>query len=75
MSKTSCSHYMYTCALIYISYTYTYAYTAVVGAGHLEGVQKWLAQGGVTEERIAEISGSSKQGSTWPGTGVLQVRS
>ena len=59
---------------IVILYKCTFTYTAVVGAGHLEGVQKWLAHGGVTEERMAEISGSSKQPSTWPGTGVLQVR-
>ena len=46
---------------------------AVVGAGHLEGIQRWLRVGGVREERLHEISSTSKQGSTWPGRGVVQV--
>ena len=47
---------------------------AVVGAGHLPGIQKWLACGGVSEERIAEISSSSKHTtSTWPGKGRLRI--
>jgi pheromone shutdown protein TraB len=49
------------------------AIVAVVGAGHLVGIQKHLAAGGVTLDRINEISSSSKQGTTWPGKGMLQV--
>ena len=46
---------------------------AVVGAGHLPGIKKWLLCNGTTDERIAEISSSSKQPSTWPGKNILQV--
>jgi len=46
---------------------------AVLGAGHLEGVQKWLAAGGVSESRIQEIASSTKHNSTWPGRGILQI--
>ena len=46
---------------------------AVVGAGHLEGMQRWLRAGGVSEERLRDISSSSRQAPTWPGRGVLQV--
>lgn len=46
---------------------------AVLGAGHLSGVQRWLAVGGVSDARLQEISSSSRHNSTWPGRGVLQV--
>ena len=48
---------------------------AVVGAGHLAGIQRCLAAGGVSEERIIEISSSSKHPhpGTWLGRGMLQV--
>jgi len=47
---------------------------AVVGAGHLIGLQRILIAGGVSEQRMQEISKSSKQSCpTWPGSGVLQV--
>jgi pheromone shutdown protein TraB len=46
---------------------------AVVGAGHLDGIVRVLQAGGVSEDRLMEISSSSKQSSTWPGRGVLQV--
>ena len=47
---------------------------AVIGAGHLLGVQKHLSQGVVSIERIHEISRSSKHVSpTWPGRGILHV--
>lgn len=46
---------------------------AVLGAGHLEGVQRLLAAGGVSETRLQEISSSSKHNSTWPGRGILQI--
>jgi hypothetical protein len=46
---------------------------AVLGAGHLVGVQKWLAAGGVSESRIQEIASSTKHNSTWPGRGILQI--
>ena len=39
---------------------------AVVGAGHLAGIQRCLAAGGVSDERMAEISSSSKH--PLPGT-------
>jgi pheromone shutdown protein TraB len=45
----------------------------VVGAGHLNGIQKYLQQGGVGIERIQEISASTKHNFTWPGSGVLSV--
>ena len=50
---------------------------AVVGAGHLIGIQKYLTAGGVSEERLLEISSSSKHPSpgTWPGRGMMQVLS
>jgi pheromone shutdown protein TraB len=48
---------------------------AVVGAGHLEGIKNCLAAGGVSEERIIEISSSSKHPypGTWLGRSMLQV--
>lgn len=46
---------------------------AVVGAGHLPGIKKWLDIGGISDSRIDEISSSSKHPSTWPGRGMLQV--
>jgi pheromone shutdown protein TraB len=46
---------------------------AVVGAGHLPGIQRWLSAGGVNATRLAEISQSSKHPPTWPGSGMLQV--
>ena len=48
---------------------------AVVGAGHLAGIQRCLAAGGVSDERIIEISSSSKHPhpGTWLGRGMLQV--
>lgn len=46
---------------------------AVVGAGHLRGIAKNLAQGGVSAERIQQISSSSVHASTWPGPGMLEV--
>ena len=45
----------------------------VIGAGHLQGVQNHLATGGVSAQRISEISSSSKHPPTWPGTGMLSV--
>lgn len=46
---------------------------AVLGAGHIDGVKRWLSTGGVTEARLKEISSSSKQVPTWPGKGVFYV--
>jgi hypothetical protein len=48
---------------------------AVVGAGHLSGIQKCLAVGGVSDDRIIEISSSTKHPypGTWLGRGMLQV--
>ena len=47
---------------------------AVVGAGHLIGLQKWLRLGGISSERLHAISTSSKHlKSCWPGNGSLQV--
>jgi pheromone shutdown protein TraB len=46
---------------------------AVVGAGHLKGIKKWIHTGGVSAERIDEISSSSKHNATWPGKGMFQV--
>eukprot|EP01042_Synura_sphagnicola_P001114 gene1114-1254_t len=47
---------------------------AVVGAGHLKGLQKRLREGGVTDSRLQDISTSSKHPqSCWPGVGSLQV--
>lgn len=46
---------------------------AVVGAAHLAGVQQCLLSGGCSDAHIAEISSSSKQKSTWPGRGMLQI--
>lgn len=43
---------------------------AVLGAGHLIGVKNYLYRGGITKERILEISSSSKHPSTWPGGDV-----
>ncbi len=45
----------------------------VVGAGHLDGISQWLATGGVSDERIAEISSSRRHPSSWPGKGVLSL--
>ena len=42
----------------------------VVGAAHLRGSQKWLAQNGTTQQRMLEISRTNKDPrATWPGTG------
>lgn len=47
---------------------------AVVGAGHLPGIQRWMAAGGIAADRIMDISKSSKHlTSTWPGAGILQI--
>jgi pheromone shutdown protein TraB len=47
---------------------------AVIGAGHLQGLQKFLSSGGVSESRINEIAKSSKNPSTtWPGRGQLII--
>lgn len=48
---------------------------AVVGAGHLEGIKNCLAAGGVSDERIIEISSSSKHPypGTWLGRSMLQI--
>jgi len=47
---------------------------AVIGAGHLKGLQKCLSAGGVSESRIAEIATSSKHPlTTWPGIGQLII--
>lgn len=45
----------------------------VIGAGHLQGVQKWLDAGGVSAQRLNEISSSSKHPPTWPGSGMLSI--
>jgi pheromone shutdown protein TraB len=45
----------------------------VVGAGHLQGITKHFLNGPISEERLREISTSSKHPSMWPGKGVLQV--
>eukprot|EP01040_Poterioochromonas_malhamensis_P012096 gene12096-13225_t len=45
----------------------------VIGAGHLHGVQKNLAVTPLSDERMMEISSSSKHANSWPGRGVLQV--
>jgi pheromone shutdown protein TraB len=46
---------------------------AVVGAGHLPGIQFHLQANGVSLERLTEISTSSKHASTWPGSCALHV--
>jgi pheromone shutdown protein TraB len=46
---------------------------AVVGAGHLLGIQRHLGQGVIHPARLHEIASSSKQASTWPGEGTLHV--
>lgn len=47
---------------------------AVLGAGHLIGVQRLLEAGGISEERLYNISISSKHStSCWPGRGSLQI--
>lgn len=47
---------------------------AVVGAAHLPGIEKWLRNGGSTQERMQEISKSVKSPQyTWPGRGILHV--
>lgn len=46
---------------------------AVVGAAHLAGVQRCLAEGGCSDSHINEISSSTRHNSTWPGRGMLQV--
>jgi pheromone shutdown protein TraB len=46
---------------------------AVVGAGHLQGITKHLLNGPISEERLREISSSSKHPTMWPGKGVLQI--
>ena len=45
----------------------------VIGAGHLQGVQKCLDAGGVSAQRLNEISSSSKHPPTWPGSGMLSI--
>ena len=47
---------------------------AVVGAGHLMGIRHHLMNGGVSKDRINEISLSSKQASTWYICFVYTVR-
>jgi pheromone shutdown protein TraB len=42
---------------------------AVVGHGHLPGIQRILTQGGMPLERLHEISSSKHISSTWPGSG------
>jgi pheromone shutdown protein TraB len=46
---------------------------AVLGAAHIPGVTRWLQQGGVSAERVRNISTSSQHACTWPGEGMLQV--
>eukprot|EP01041_Mallomonas_annulata_P001953 gene1953-3791_t len=47
---------------------------AVVGAGHLPGLQRCIMNGGISEERLFNISTSSKQKeSCWPGKGSLHI--
>lgn len=46
---------------------------AVVGAGHLPGIQRCIQADGVSKDRLAEISSSSKHNSTWPGEGYLNI--
>lgn len=46
---------------------------AVVGAGHLQGIQNHIAAGGCSMDFISEISSSSKHPNTWPGDGILHV--
>mmetsp|Transcript_40461 Transcript_40461/g.41279 ORF Transcript_40461/g.41279 Transcript_40461/m.41279 type:complete len:776 (+) Transcript_40461:178-2505(+) len=47
---------------------------AVVGAGHLTGIQKWVKCGGISEQRLFNISTSSKHSSScWPGRGSLHI--
>eukprot|EP01038_Epipyxis_sp_PR26KG_P013477 gene13477-18078_t len=47
---------------------------SVVGAGHLDGIRKHLKNGGLSYDRLREISSSSKHvESTWPGSGMLHV--
>ena len=46
---------------------------AVVGAGHLSGIERCLLAGGSTLERMQDISSSSRHNSTWPGRGMLHV--
>ena len=48
---------------------------AVIGAGHLAGIKNCLAAGGVSIDRIREISSSSKHPypGTWLGGDMLQV--
>lgn len=56
-----------------VQYTRKGKIVAVVGAGHLPGIRKHLVAGGVTAERLKEISSSSKHENTWPGDGLLHV--
>lgn len=46
---------------------------AIVGAGHLAGIRKHLVAGGLMQQRLKEISTSSKHEVTWPGEGLLHV--
>ena len=46
---------------------------AVVGAGHLPGIKQWLSCNGTADNRIAELSSSSRHNSTWPGKHILQI--
>jgi len=46
---------------------------AVVGAGHLCGIEKCLLSGGSSLDRMMDISSSSRHNSTWPGRGMLHV--
>lgn len=45
----------------------------VVGAGHLVGIQKCLQNGGVSPQRIRDISASSKHSCTWPPSGSFRT--
>jgi hypothetical protein len=46
---------------------------AVVGAGHMAGVQRHIAAGGVSQERARALGTSSEHlESTWPGEGRLR---
>jgi pheromone shutdown protein TraB len=46
---------------------------AVVGAGHVPGIKRHLSKGGVSLERIRDISRSSKHNATWPDMGMMHV--
>jgi hypothetical protein len=46
---------------------------AVVGAGHMDGIERCIVSGGVSQQRILEISSSSKHPPQWPGRGMFQI--